>query len=94
MSERITFNPNQCGGRPCIRGLRVRVVDVLELVAFGMTPKKIIKQYPYLEVEDVQACLLYAARYMDHPRRARWRHRSDYAWRRKPGGRAGGLMPS
>jgi uncharacterized protein (DUF433 family) len=66
--DRITIEPGKCGGRPCIRGIRVRVIDVLELVAYGMTPKQIVRQYPYLEPEDVTACVLYAARYIDHPR--------------------------
>lgn len=55
--ERITVNPQQCGGRPCIRGMRIRVSDVLELLADGMTPDQIIEEHPDLELKDIQACL-------------------------------------
>jgi uncharacterized protein (DUF433 family) len=64
---RITIDPEQCGGRPCIRGMRVRVIDVLELVAAGETPEEILGDYPYLEPDDIAASLLYAARQLDHP---------------------------
>jgi uncharacterized protein (DUF433 family) len=64
---RITINPQQCGGRPCIRGMRIRVLDVLELLAAGETPEQIVADYPYLEPDDFRACLLYAARRLDHP---------------------------
>ncbi len=64
---RITVDPEQCGGRPCIRGLRVRVIDVLEWLAAGETPEQILATYPYLEREDISAALLYAARRLDHP---------------------------
>lgn len=65
--ERITVNPDQCGGRPCIRGLRIRVSDILELLAAGETREQILADYPYLESEDITAALLYAARQFDHP---------------------------
>ncbi|MES2765130.1 MAG: DUF433 domain-containing protein [Bacteroidota bacterium] len=65
--SRITINPKQCGGRPCIRGMRIRVVDVLELFAAGMTAEQILEEMPDLEREDVQASLMYAARKFDHP---------------------------
>ncbi len=65
--DRITINPNQCGGRPCIRGMRIRVVDVLGLLAAGQTRDEIVADYPYLEAEDIAACLTYAARRLDHP---------------------------
>ena len=64
--QRITFNPNQCGGRPCIRGMRIRVKDVLEMLASGASEKDILESYPYLEREDIQASLEYAARQVDH----------------------------
>lgn len=64
---RITIDPEQCGGRPCIRGMRIRVVDVLELLAAGDTPEAILADYPYLEPDDIAASLLYAARQLDHP---------------------------
>ena len=65
--ERITVDPEQCGGRPCIRGLRVRVSDILELLAAGESREQILADYPYLEAEDITAALLYAARQFDHP---------------------------
>jgi uncharacterized protein (DUF433 family) len=66
MSElyRITTRPDQCGGRPCIRGLRVRVKDVL---AAGAGRDEILTDYPYLEPEDITAALEYAAKQSDHP---------------------------
>ncbi len=64
--DRITFNPNQCGGRPCIRGMRIRVKDVLDLLASGMTDKEILKDYPYLQADDIRACLAFAAAQADH----------------------------
>jgi uncharacterized protein (DUF433 family) len=66
-AERITFNPNQCGGRPCIRGMRVRVKDVLEMLAAGVSEGEILQDFPYLESEDIRACLEYAAQEVDHP---------------------------
>lgn len=65
--DRITFNPNQCGGRPCIRGMRIRVKDVLDLLAAGVPEAEILEDYPYLEAEDIRACLEYAAVEADHP---------------------------
>lgn len=59
--ERITVNPLQCGGRPCIRGLRIRVKDVLDLLAAGASRVEILEDYPYLEDEDISAVLAYAA---------------------------------
>jgi uncharacterized protein (DUF433 family) len=64
--NRITFDPDQCGGRPCIRGLRIRVKDVLEMLANGATEAEILESYPYLEHEDIVATLEYAARQVDH----------------------------
>ena len=64
--ERITFNPNQCGGRPCIRGMRIRVKDVLDMLASGMPEAEILADYPDLEAEDIRACLEYAAAQLDH----------------------------
>lgn len=65
--KRITINPEQCGGRPCIRGMRIRVVDILELLAAGETTDQILADYPYLEEDDIAAVLLYAAQRFDHP---------------------------
>jgi uncharacterized protein (DUF433 family) len=59
--ERITTNPEQCGGRPCIRGMRVRVTDVLDLLAAGLTPAQVVEELPILEPDDVRAALVYAA---------------------------------
>ena len=60
--DRITINPEQCGGRPCIRGMRIPVSLVVNLVANGMTTAEILVEYPSLEAEDVQQSLQYAAR--------------------------------
>lgn len=67
LSERITVNPKQCGGRPCIRGMRIRVTDVLDLLASGLTADEILEEMPDLEREDLFAVLEYAARKIDHP---------------------------
>ena len=67
LAERITVKPAQCGGRPCIRGMRIRVTDVLELLAAGLTPDQVVEELPDLEPDDVRACLQFAARRMDHP---------------------------
>ena len=68
MSElhRITVDPEQCGGRPCIRSLRIRVKDVLDLLASGASRKEILDDYPCLEDADISAVLEYAARQSDH----------------------------
>jgi hypothetical protein len=65
--SRITYNPAQCGGKPCIRGMRIRVSDVLDLYAAGLSPEEILSELPELEPEDLQAALTYAARELDHP---------------------------
>jgi len=67
MSERITYNPHQCGGKPCIRGMRIRVADILELYAAGLSSEQILKDFPDLEAADLEAALRYAAREVDHP---------------------------
>lgn len=67
MIDRITFNPKQCGGRPCIRHLRIRVKDVLDLLAAKVPESEILEDYPYLEPDDIAACLEYAAAEADHP---------------------------
>lgn len=64
--ERITVEPGKCGGRPCIRGYRFRVSDLLELIASGASREEIIEDYPFLEAEDITAALTYAARQTDH----------------------------
>ena len=65
--ERITFNPGQCGGCPCIRGMRIRVKDVLDLLAARVPEAQILADYPDLESADIQACIAYAAEQLDHP---------------------------
>jgi len=67
LAERITVNPKQCGGRPCIRGMRIRVIDVLDLLAAGLTPDEVLRELPDLQPEDIRACLQYASRRLDHP---------------------------
>jgi len=64
--NRITSNPRQCGGRPCIRGMRIRVKDVLDMLAGGATESEILGDYPYLEPDDIRASLEYAAAQIDH----------------------------
>ncbi|MEX0772324.1 MAG: DUF433 domain-containing protein [Balneolales bacterium] len=67
LKERITVNPNQCGGRPCIRGMRIRVIDVLDLLAAGLSQGEILEEHPDLESDDIKAALLYARGKLDHP---------------------------
>jgi len=59
--ERITIEPGKRGGKPCIRGLRITVYDILEYLAGGMTEQQILEDFPDLEVEDIRACLAFAA---------------------------------
>lgn len=66
LAERITVDPNQCGGRPCIRGMRIRVTDILDMLAAGASAEDILSDYPYLEAEDIKASLRYASRQLDH----------------------------
>jgi len=66
LDSRITTNPNQCGGRPCVRGMRIRVSDVLDLLATGMSIEGVIEELPDLEREDVLACLRFASRSVNH----------------------------
>ncbi len=65
--DRITIDPEQCGGNPCIRGMRIRVKDVLEMLGSGMSEADILAEFPYLEAEDLHAAQLCAARLTDHP---------------------------
>jgi len=64
--KRITSEPDKCGGRPCVRGLRIRVSDVLELLAARMSREEILLEHPDLEDEDLSACLIFASRELDH----------------------------
>jgi uncharacterized protein (DUF433 family) len=65
--QRITVNPRQCGGRPCIRGMRIRVSDVLDLFAAGLSAEQILEELSDLEMDDLKAVLKYAARKLNHP---------------------------
>jgi len=65
--KHITINTEQCGGRPCIRGLRIRVIDILDLLANGLSHTEILEELPDLEKEDILAALKYASRKLDHP---------------------------
>jgi uncharacterized protein (DUF433 family) len=60
--DRITVDPRQCGGRPCVRGMRIRVSDVLDLLATGLTREQVMEELPDLEPDDVEACLRFASR--------------------------------
>lgn len=65
--HRITVDPNVCGGRPAIRGLRIRVKDILDMLAAGASREQILADYPYLEADDIVAALQFAATQSDHP---------------------------
>ena len=67
LAERITVAPEQCGGRPCIRGMRIRVTDVLDLLAHGLTTVQVLEELPDLAPEDIQACLRFASQRLNHP---------------------------
>ena len=64
---RITVEEGKCGGRPCLRGFRIRVTDVLQLLGAGASIEEILSDYPFLEREDILAAIEYAARQADHP---------------------------
>ncbi|HXG67258.1 MAG TPA: DUF433 domain-containing protein [Blastocatellia bacterium] len=66
LMDGITINPEQCGGRPCIRGMRIRVIDVLDLFAAGLSAEQILEEMPDLEMDDLKAALQYAARWLDY----------------------------
>ncbi|HSU12698.1 DUF433 domain-containing protein [Longimicrobium sp.] len=61
LRDRITIEPGKRSGKPCIRGLRITVQDVLEYLASGMTEHEILEDFPYLEHDDIRACLAFAA---------------------------------
>jgi len=65
--DRITIDPAVCHGRPCVRGMRIRVADILELLASGATQLQILADYPDLEADDIRASLAYAAAQLSHP---------------------------
>ena len=66
-TNRITTNAQQCGGRPCIRGMRIRVTDVLDLLGAGLSQEAILNEMPDLEAEDIAACIRFASRRVDSP---------------------------
>ncbi len=65
--SRITIRPDQCHGRPCIRGMRIRVADILEMLANGISADEILQDFPDLEPDDIRASLAYAAGMAGHP---------------------------
>lgn len=65
--RRITLDPQQCGGRPCVRGMRIRVTDVLDLLDAGLSREAILVEMPDLEADDISACIRFARRRVDHP---------------------------
>jgi len=70
MSEllsRITSEPDKFGGKPCVRNMRIRVIDVLELLATGMSQEQLLQEHPDLEADDIKACLLFAAKRSNYP---------------------------
>ncbi|MHC4133421.1 MAG: DUF433 domain-containing protein [Planctomycetota bacterium] len=67
VAERITVDPGQCGGRPCVRGMRIRVTDVLDLLANGLSTEQVLEELPDLEAEDIRACLRFASKSLNHP---------------------------
>jgi uncharacterized protein (DUF433 family) len=64
---RITVNPEQCGGRTCVRGMRIRVSEVLDLLAAGLSREQVLDELPDIEPEDIAACLRFASQRLDHP---------------------------
>jgi len=68
--SRITIRPEQCGGKPCIRGMRMRVIDILEMLAGGMTQEEILADFDFLEPDDIRAAVAYAAKALDHSQAA------------------------
>jgi uncharacterized protein (DUF433 family) len=67
LMDRITVNLDQCGGRPCVRGMRIRVIDVLDLLANGLSRAEVREELPDLTDADIDACLRFASRRLDHP---------------------------
>jgi uncharacterized protein (DUF433 family) len=65
--NRITVNAEQCGGKPCVRGMRIRVTDVLDLLANGLSQQQVLLELPDLEEDDIKACLVYASSRLNHP---------------------------
>ena len=68
LEDRITYDPQVCGGRPCIRSMRIRVSDILDMLSEGVGQEQILADFPDLEAADIAACLKLAARKVDVPR--------------------------
>ena len=66
-TDRITFDPEQCGGRPCIRHYRIRVKDVMDMLAAGVSEQQILNDYAFLEPDDIRACLEFASERVNYP---------------------------
>lgn len=64
--ERITIDPAVCGGKPCIRGMRIRVQDVIDLLASGLSTEQVLAELPDLEADDIRAALAYASSTVSH----------------------------
>ena len=80
LEQRITMNSEKCDGRPCIRGMRIRVSDVLNLLANGLSTDEILEEMPDLEREDIYASLRFASRSLENPMmaaRGMWKDRTD-----------------
>lgn len=67
LTDRITSEPDKFSGRPCIRGLRIRVVDILDLLGAGLSHAEILAELPDLEADDIKAAIAFASRRVDHP---------------------------
>ena len=67
IAERVTVNPNQWGGRACVRSMRIRVTEVLDLMGNGLTPEQLLAEVPDFEFEEIQACLKFASDRVNHP---------------------------
>ena len=65
--SRITSRPGLCGGKPTVRGMRIRVTDVLDLLSYGLTYKEVLDELEDLELEDIKACIMYASQKIDYP---------------------------
>jgi uncharacterized protein (DUF433 family) len=65
--SRITIEPGKCHGAPCIRGLRMRVLDILQMLAGGTEPREILEDFPFLEPDDIRAAVAYAAKAIERP---------------------------
>ncbi|MBV8976063.1 MAG: DUF433 domain-containing protein [Alphaproteobacteria bacterium] len=68
--SRITVEPGKCGGKPCIRGMRIRVIDILEMIAGGASAEEILADFDYLEPDDIRAAVAYAAENLKHSQAA------------------------